>query len=75
MKTNKQDELVKIGIGDIVIRLLIFGLIWIGAFHLYTTIFDTNWPLWADVLGSFFVPFLFMVNKSFNFWFWMEVEK
>lgn len=54
---------------DVIVRLLIFALIWIGIYHLYITILNTNWPIFADILSSFTAAFILFYNKGFKNWF------
>lgn len=68
-KTSKNNETAQLGIGDVITRLFVFGLIWIGIFHLYTTILNTHWHLWVDILASFSAAWLPLYNKGFKRWF------
>jgi hypothetical protein len=33
-------------------RILVGGLIWLGTYYWFSTLLDTNWPHWLDVLCS-----------------------
>ena len=68
-ETSKNNETAQLCIGGVITRLFVFGLIWIGIFHLYTTILNTDWHLWADILASFSAAWLPLYNKGFKRWF------
>jgi hypothetical protein len=68
-ETSRNKKTIQLGIGNILTRLFVFGLIWIGMFHLNTTILNTNWALWADILVSFSAACLPFYNKGFKRWF------
>jgi len=70
LKNNKQ---ISIGIGGIITRLFVFGMIWLGIFHLYITVLDTNWYLWADILSSFSTAWIPLYNKGFSQWFFNNI--
>jgi hypothetical protein len=68
-ETSKNNETPKFGLGDIITRLFIIGLIWAGMFHLYTTIFNTHWTFYSDLISSFCASWLPFYNKGFTKWF------
>jgi hypothetical protein len=68
-ETSKNNETAQLDIGGVITRLFVFGLMWIGIFHLYTTIIDTDWYVWADILASFSAAWLPLYNKGFKRWF------
>ena len=72
-KTLKNNETAQLGIGGVITRLFVFGLMWIGIFHLYTTIINTDWYVLADVLASFSAAWLPLYNKGFKRWFLNEL--
>lgn len=59
-------------VAGVLVRLFVFGLIWIGVFHLYTTILDTNWHVITDIIASFMAATIPIYNNGFRMWFFME---
>ena len=54
---------------SVMARLLVFGLVWVGIYHIYITLLDSTWVWWLDaVLAGIATGNLFH-NKGFSEWF------
>lgn len=45
-QSNKNNKLYTIY--SVMARLLVFGLVWVGIYHIYTTALDIDWVWWLD---------------------------
>jgi hypothetical protein len=54
---------------NFIVRLLVFGLVWIGIYHIYTTVIDTGYVWWSDAILSGLAALNMFFNKGLCEWF------
>jgi hypothetical protein len=66
-QSNENNKLYTIY--SVMARLLVFGLVWVGIYHIYTTVLDTYRAWWLDAaLAGMAVGNIFY-NKGLCEWF------
>ena len=55
-------------------RIIIFGLIWIGCWHMCRVWFNTNWPFWLDFICSFGWALCSFYLNDFKEWLFRDIK-
>lgn len=54
---------------SVMARLLMFSLVWIGIYYIYTTVLDTYWVWWLDAAFAGLAAGNIFHNKGLREWF------
>ena len=66
-QSNKNRKLYTIY--SVMARLLVFGLVWVGIYHIFTTALDTDWAWWLDAALAGLAAGNIFHNKGLSEWF------
>jgi hypothetical protein len=51
---------------SVLYKLLVFVLVWIGIYHIYTNQLDTGVEYYKDLIGSFLATLLVFYKRIYN---------
>jgi len=66
-QSNKNRKLYTIY--SVMARLLVFFLVWVGIYHIYTTLINTDWVWWLDAAFAGLLAGNIFHNKGLCDWF------